>query len=91
MRFVIAAGWPSPLGGPDHGWDVTPLVAGIAGILIWRFGLVREVTVAAAGGAVIFGLVVAMAADAWGLLPSLAVTILIACLTLWRSLRRRPR
>jgi hypothetical protein len=91
MGFVVGVGWPSPLGGPDQGWDVTPLVAGIAGILIWRFGLRREVTPAAAGGAVIFGLVVATAADAWGLLPTLAVATLIACLTLWRSPRRRPR
>ena len=90
MGCAIAVGVPTPLGGQD-GWDLTPLVAAVAGVLVWRFGLRREITLAVGAGALVFGVLVATAADGWGLLPTLAVTLLIACAALLRSPRRHPR
>ena len=91
MGVAIAVGVPTPLAGRADGWDITPLVAAVAAILVWRFGLRREVTLAVGGAALLFGLLVATAADSWGLLPTLAVTVLIACAAMLRFPRRYPR
>ena len=84
-------GWPAPLGGPAQGWDPTPIAAAFAAILVWRFGLRRAITWSSAGGAVLVGLAVATAADTVGLLPTLAVTTILACLAVLRRPDRRPR
>ena len=86
-----AVGWPGPLAGPAHGWDPTPLVAAIAAVLVWRFGLRRELTWAVAGGAILFGLVVATAAATAGLLPTFAVTTILVCGAILRRQRRHAR
>ena len=87
---MIGTAVPAPLG-VDSGWDLTPLVAAITAILVWRFGLRREVTWWTVGGALLLGVVLASAADATGALPTWGVATLIACVLLARPAARHPR
>jgi hypothetical protein len=70
---------------------VTPLLAAIAVVLIWRFALRREVTWAAVGVALVAGLVLATAADAWGPLLMWGVFTIIACVAVLRPPPHHPR
>jgi hypothetical protein len=76
---IVASGWPSPLSRAAHGWDLTPLLATVAALLVWRFGLRREITWVVTGVALVLGLLLGTAAAGWGLLPTWGVAILAAC------------
>jgi hypothetical protein len=88
---IVTSGWPSPLSRAAHGWDVTPLLATIVALVVWRFGLRREITWAVTAIAVVLGLLLGTAAAGWGLLPAWGFAILAACVVVVAASPRGTR
>jgi hypothetical protein len=86
---ALGSGWPEPLSRAQHAWDFTPLVATLLALVVWRFGLRREITWGAAAVAFILGLLLGTAAAGWGFLPAWGVAIVAACGVVLAAPRRR--